>query len=75
MMVTLPLQFLSLSLSLSLLQDICTNPKFYTGGASRFDVSQGMLGDCWLVAAIASLTQDRILLNKVNIASVVLNVF
>jgi hypothetical protein len=45
--------------------DICTNPKFYTGGASRFDVSQGMLGDCWLVAAIASLTQDRILLNKV----------
>ena len=58
----------SLSLSLTrahILQDICRDPKFYTGGASRFDVSQGILGDCWLVAAIASLTQDRILLSKV----------
>ena len=48
------------------LQDICSNPKFFTDGASRFDVSQGILGDCWLVAAIASLTQDQILLNKVR---------
>ena len=38
----------------------------FTGGASRFDVAQGILGDCWLVAAIASLTQDKILLNKVR---------
>lgn len=43
-----------------------SQPKMFTGGASRFDVAQGMLGDCWLVAAIASLTQDRILLEKVK---------
>ena len=49
------------------LQDICSDPKFYTGGASRFDVSQGILGDCWLVAAIASLTQDKHLLTQVRL--------
>ena len=42
------------------------SPKLFTGGADRFDVEQGMLGDCWLVAAIASLTQDKIILKKVN---------
>ena len=53
-------------------QELCANPKFFSGGASRFDVSQGMLGDCWLVAAIASLTQDPMLLNKVSSAGRVL---
>lgn len=52
-------------LSYSTLQDIVSQPKLFTGGASRFDVSQGILGDCWLVAAIASLTQDKILLSNV----------
>jgi len=47
-------------------QELCAKPKFFSGGASRFDVSQGMLGDCWLVAAIASLTQDPMLLNQVQ---------
>ena len=40
-------------------------PQLFTGGASRFDVSQGMLGDCWLVAAIACLTQEDLLLKNV----------
>jgi len=48
------------------LQDISSKPQLFTDGASRFDVSQGMLGDCWLVAAIASVAQDKILLNKVR---------
>ena len=56
---------LSLSLNLSS-QELVKDPKLFTGGASRFDVKQGMLGDCWLVAAIASLTQDKRLLQNVS---------
>ena len=46
-------------------QDICRDPKLFVGGGSRFDVKQGILGDCWLLAAIASLAEDNVLLRKV----------
>lgn len=45
--------------------EICDDPKYVTGGASRFDVQQGELGDCWLLAAVASLTCNSHLLNKI----------
>ncbi|XP_050508668.1 calpain-B isoform X2 [Diabrotica virgifera virgifera] len=36
--------------------EICNDPKFFVEGFSRFDVQQGILGDCWLLAATANLT-------------------
>nr|XP_022333312.1 calpain-B-like isoform X8 [Crassostrea virginica] len=45
--------------------EICDNPVFIADGASRFDVQQGELGDCWLLAAIASLTVNQRLFAKV----------
>lgn len=46
-------------------KEIIQTPKLFVGGASRFDISQGMLGDCWLLAAIATLTQYESLLYQV----------
>ncbi|CAH1105386.1 unnamed protein product [Psylliodes chrysocephalus] len=36
--------------------EISPDPKFFVEGFSRFDVQQGELGDCWLLAAAANLT-------------------
>lgn len=38
--------------------EIVDDPHFFFEGYSRFDVQQGELGDCWLLAATATLTQD-----------------
>ncbi|XP_060077139.1 calpain-B-like isoform X2 [Ylistrum balloti] len=46
--------------------EICDNPQFIDQeGASRFDVQQGELGDCWLLAAVASLTINKTLFARV----------
>nr|XP_033791752.1 calpain-8 isoform X1 [Geotrypetes seraphini] len=45
--------------------DLCPNPQFILGGATRTDIRQGALGDCWLLAAIASLTLDQDILSRV----------
>ncbi|BFZ06814.1 hypothetical protein BsWGS_09853 [Bradybaena similaris] len=45
--------------------EICDDPQWITSGASRFDVRQGELGDCWLLAAVASLTCNPKLFNFV----------
>jgi len=39
-----------------ILQEIADDPQLFVEGFSRFDVQQGELGDCWLLAAVANLT-------------------
>ncbi|XP_034934103.1 calpain-A isoform X3 [Chelonus insularis] len=36
--------------------EIADDPQLFVEGYSRFDVQQGELGDCWLLAAVANLT-------------------
>ncbi|KAM3863036.1 calpain-2 catalytic subunit-like [Diretmus argenteus] len=45
--------------------ELCDDPKFIIEDATRTDICQGALGDCWLLAAIASLTLNKQVLSRV----------
>ena len=42
--------------------ELVEDPQFFVGGGTRFDINQGELGDCWLLAALANLTLNKRLL-------------
>ncbi|TNN69910.1 Calpain-2 catalytic subunit [Liparis tanakae] len=44
---------------------IAPDPQFVLDGVSRFDFGQGILGDCWFLASIGSLTFQQDILEKV----------
>ncbi|XP_061733521.1 calpain-3 isoform X1 [Nerophis ophidion] len=46
-------------------KELCRTPHFTVDGASRLDIRQGKLSDCWLLSAIASLAVHKPLLDKV----------
>ncbi|XP_035862270.1 calpain-2 catalytic subunit-like [Sander lucioperca] len=46
-------------------KELCSNPKFIDDGATRMDICQGKLGDCWLLAAITCLTLNQEILARV----------
>ena len=41
------------------------NPTFFVDGASRFDIKQGGVGNCWMLASLANLTLNKKLFQKV----------
>ena len=45
--------------------DICASPHLYVDGATRHDINQGELGNCWLLAAFSSLSDHRTKLEAV----------
>ncbi|XP_064483862.1 calpain-A-like [Ornithodoros turicata] len=45
--------------------DIVKKPRFFVEGVSRDDVRQVGIGNCWFVAALASLTQRKVLFDRV----------
>lgn len=46
-------------------KEISPKPRFFVDDFSRFDVKQGGLGNCWFLAAIETLTQNRQLFERV----------
>ena len=57
---------LSPSLPLSLApQEICDNPQLVVNGVSTTDLNQGVLGNCWFVAACSCLASEPKLWEKV----------
>ncbi len=45
--------------------EMSDDPQLFEAGSSRFDINQGELGDCWLLAALANLTMNKKLLYQV----------
>jgi hypothetical protein len=47
---------------------IFDNPQFTVNGFSKSALGQGQLGDCWWIAAVASIVHREDLINKICVA-------
>ncbi|OXB82815.1 UNVERIFIED_CONTAM: hypothetical protein H355_010385 [Colinus virginianus] len=45
--------------------ELLRNPYLIRDGVSRFDINQGEIGDCWMLAALGSLTMQKRFLENV----------
>ncbi|KAM9800998.1 calpain-1 catalytic subunit [Neosynchiropus ocellatus] len=45
--------------------ELVSSPYFIVGGATHLDIAQGEVNDCWVLSAIASLSLNKCLFNKV----------
>ncbi|ELV10716.1 Calpain-14 [Tupaia chinensis] len=46
-------------------QELHSNPQFYSTQAKRLDLCQGVVGDCWFLAALQALTLHQDILKRV----------
>ncbi|XP_036922756.1 calpain-14 isoform X2 [Sturnira hondurensis] len=45
--------------------ELHSNPQFYSANARRLDLCQGLVGDCWFLAALQALTLHQDILSRV----------
>lgn len=45
--------------------EMCDDAEMFVDGANRLDVNQGILGDCWLLAAVSCLATNQRLLHRI----------
>ncbi|KAH6074574.1 hypothetical protein HBI65_237710 [Parastagonospora nodorum] len=55
-------------MSVKRVEDIFDKPQFYIGGATANDVRQGNDGDCWFMAALATISNKEELIQRVCVA-------
>lgn len=55
-------------MSVKRVEDIFENPRFFIEGATANDVRQGKEGDCWLMAALTTLSNKPGLIDRVCVA-------
>lgn len=52
---------------MNLLQELTEDPKFFVEGLSSTDISEGIAGNGWFVAAASAISREKNLFDKVYI--------
>lgn len=65
MLIYVVVIFLSVLLTFYIFQELIDKPRLFVEGVSANDVTQGQLGNCWFVAACATLAGVKELWHRV----------